>query len=125
MFAQWPYNHLRPRLEKEFLPVYPKAGDLVVYLDKTLHGSFKNISSDTRPVFQGGIMHKDATPLYTKYVEERNEVESYEVDTNFFFNKEFNKPFIDKKYPLIRTEKYKRTEITEDDLDRYYGTFQL
>ncbi len=125
MFAKWPYEHLRTRLEKEFLPIYVKAGDLIVYLDKTLHGSYKNVSSETRPVFQGGIMHKDATPLFTRYIKERNEVESYEVDTKFFFNKEFNKPVIDKKYPLVKTEKYKTTEITEADIDSYYGAFQL
>ena len=121
MFAKWPYEHLRPRLEQEFEVLYAKAGDLVVYLEKTLHGSFKNVSNETRPVFQGGVIHKDVRPLYTRYVAERNEVENYEVDMQFFFNKEYMNPVIDKKYPLVKVEKYTTTEITEAQLDEFFG----
>jgi ectoine hydroxylase-related dioxygenase (phytanoyl-CoA dioxygenase family) len=121
MFAKWPYENLRPRLEKEFVTLYAKAGDLIVYLDKTLHGSYKNVGSETRPVFQGGIMHKDAVPLYTRYVAERNEVDIYQVDPEFFFNKEYMNPVIDPKYPLIRTEKYQPTEITEAELEDFFA----
>jgi hypothetical protein len=122
MFAKWPYEHLRPRLEQEFDILYAKAGDLVVYLERTLHGSFKNVSNDTRPVFQGGVIHKDARPLFSRYIPERNEVDYYEVDTEFFFNKEYMNTVINPKYKLIRTEKYKVTEITEADLDKFFGS---
>jgi hypothetical protein len=124
MFAKWPYEHLRPRLEREFETLYAKAGDLIVYLDKTLHGSYKNTSNETRPVFQGGIMHKEARPLYTRYVAERNEVEIYEVDPQFFFNKEYMNPVVNKKYPLIKVEKYTSTEITEAKLDEFFGNLE-
>jgi ectoine hydroxylase-related dioxygenase (phytanoyl-CoA dioxygenase family) len=122
MFAKWPYNHFRERLEKEFKTIYAKAGDLIVYFEKTLHGSPKNVSTETRPVFQGGLMHKDANPLFTRYVADRNEVEFYEVDTQFFANKEYLKPVIDPKYPLVKTKKYVTTEITESDLEQFFAT---
>lgn len=124
MFAKWPYEHLRPRLEREFHTLYAKAGDLVVYLEKTLHGSYKNVSNNTRPVFQGGVIHKDARPLFSRYIPERNEVEIYEVDSQFFFDKEYMNPLINPKYPLARVEKYHVTEITEEKIDSFWGVPQ-
>ncbi len=121
MFAKWPYEHLRPRLEKEFVPIYPKAGDLVVYFEKTLHGSYTNETNESRPVFQGGVLHKEAEPWFTRFVPERNEVESYAVDYDFFFNKEFENPNFSENYPLVRNQRYIPTNVTEKDLDRVYG----
>ncbi len=121
MFSKWPYEHLRPRLAQEFETIYAKAGDLIVYLDKTLHGSYKNTSNETRPVFQGGVMHKHALPLYTRYVADRNEVEIYQVDPQFFFNKEYMNPVVNKKYPLLKVEKYITTEITEAQVDDFFS----
>jgi hypothetical protein len=121
MFAPWPFEHLRSRLEQEFHTLYPKAGDLVVYFEKTLHGSFLNHSNETRPVFQGGVMHKDATPWFTRLVPERSEVLSFEVDYDFFFNKGFLDNDIERKYPLVRTETYAPRCITEDELDMFYN----
>lgn len=121
MFAKWPYEHLRPRLEQEFETLYAKAGDLVVYLERTLHGSPLNVGDEPRPVFQGGVIHRDAEPLYSRYIADRNEVDYYQVDTAFFHNKEYMKPVIDPKYPLVRTEPYTVTEITEADLDAFFG----
>jgi ectoine hydroxylase-related dioxygenase (phytanoyl-CoA dioxygenase family) len=121
MFAAWPYIHLRERLEREFLPVYMKAGDMIVYFEKTLHGSPKNLSSEPRPVFQGGLMHKDAVPLFTKYIAEKNEVESYEVDVEFFLNKEYLKPVIDSRYPLVSSVKYSPKTINEAELDKFFS----
>jgi hypothetical protein len=121
MFAPWHYTHLRSRLEKEFVTLYPKAGDLVVYLEKTLHGSYLNISNETRPVFQGGIMHKDAGLTYTRYIPSTNKVESYEVDQQFFFRKDYLKPEVDKQYRLLKVEDYASKEISEEEVDAFYS----
>lgn len=121
MFAPWAHAHLGKRLEKEFVYLYPKAGDLVVYFDKTLHGSLKNTTSETRPVFQGGLMHKDAEPLFTRYNAAKNQVESYSVDPDFFFQKEFTKEDISGKYPLIKTAPYQPLQLTEADVDDFFG----
>jgi len=120
MFAPWPYAHLRNRLEKEFVFLYPKAGDLVVYFEKTLHGSTINQTDVSRPVFQGGLMHKDAEPQFTRYIPERNEVERYAVDYDFFFNKEYTNELINPKYRLISNEKYVVTEIAQSDVDTFF-----
>lgn len=125
MFAPWPHAHLRQRLESEYVPIYPKAGDLVVYFEKTLHGSFLNNTGETRPVFQGGIMHKDAVPWYTRYVPEKNVVESYEVDMDFFFEKKFADKEVDAKYPLVRTEPYNPPHVTVADVDAFYSNRQV
>lgn len=120
MFAKWPHAHLGKRLEKEFVNLYPKAGDLVVYFDKTLHGSYKNVTKETRPVFQGGVMHKDAEPFFTRYNSKTNMVESYAVDPEFFFNKGYMQEKVNEKYPLVKTVPYAPTQLTEADIDNFF-----
>jgi hypothetical protein len=122
MFAPWQHKVHAPRLEKEFVNLYPKAGDLVVYFDKTLHGSYKNESTETRPVFQGGVMHKEAEPLFTRYNPANNMVESYAVDPDFFFSKEYMQKNINPRYPLVKTEPYQPQHVSAEEVDAFFKT---
>lgn len=124
MFAPWQHKVHAPRLEKEFVNLYPKAGDLVVYFDKTLHGSYKNLTSETRPVFQGGVMHKDAEPFFTRYNQETNQVESYAVDTDFFFNKAYLQKEIDARYPLVKTTPYEPLQVSAREVEEFFSAAQ-
>jgi ectoine hydroxylase-related dioxygenase (phytanoyl-CoA dioxygenase family) len=119
--ALWPYRHLTNRLNREIVPLYVKAGDMIIYLDKTLHGSPNNYTNEPRPVVQGGLMHTDATPTFTRYIEESNEVVSYAADVDFYLNKEYLKPVIDSKYRFLSRKKYAPIEITEADVDRFFA----
>ena len=73
--------------------VYPKAGDLVVYRDKCLHGSFTNQSDQYRPVVHYGSLHTDAKLCY--YYRDRTKLDSpvevYSVSEDFYFNHDFMK----------------------------------
>lgn len=120
MFAPWQHKVHVPRLEQEFVNLYPKAGDLVVYFDKTLHGSYKNETNETRPVFQGGVMHKDAEPYFTRYNPATNMVESYAVDPDFFFRKEYMKAEIDPRYPLVKSVPYQPLHVSADEVDAFF-----
>ena len=47
-------------------PVNVKAGDMVVYKEKTFHGSFENYSNQKRPNIHFGLLQKDTQLLYYK-----------------------------------------------------------
>jgi hypothetical protein len=69
-----------------------KAGDCVIYTDKTLHGSFINQTSDSRPVVHLGAHHPSYELLYYFYDEQTNEVRTYEVPADFYFHNDFSEP---------------------------------
>jgi hypothetical protein len=118
---QWPYEYLIPSLEPEYRTIYAKAGDLIIWTDKTLHGSTENISDQGRPVCQGGIIHRDARPLFCRYRPEHDDVETYQVDTLFFRDKEYLNPGAFAKYPLLKTEKYSYKQISDNDVKEFFA----
>jgi hypothetical protein len=65
---------------------FAKAGDLVIYGDKVLHGSSNNLSSTPRPVVHFGLLHPEAKLLYYYLNNENREVTVYEVPYSFFFD---------------------------------------
>ena len=75
IFSIWPSAHLSPKLKKDFFSVRAKAGDMIVYLEKTLHGSYPNEILETRPVFHGSVIHKKAKIQYIRLTESQDEVE--------------------------------------------------
>lgn len=54
MFTEWPYKFMQQELIEMAEVIFANAGDLVIYLDRTLHGSMINCSGDSRPVVQPG-----------------------------------------------------------------------
>jgi hypothetical protein len=118
---KWPYEYLIPSLEPEYRTIYAKAGDLFIWIDKTLHGSYENLSDHSRPAFQGGVIHKDARPLFYRYRPEHDTVETYQVDALFFLNKEYLYPESFAKYPLLNTEKYSYKHITPQEVKEFFA----
>jgi len=90
MFTEWPYKPMIPELMKHIQIVYAKAGDLVVYKDKTLHGSFQNHTSLPRPVMHFGLLHTDASTCYYRRNLTGNRVDVFSVKPEFFFEKDFD-----------------------------------
>ncbi len=80
--------------------IYANAGDLVIYLDRTLHGSMINCSGDSRPVVHLGALNPDNQLCFYYHDHETGKVRVYEVPFDFFFQKDFSDP--GKKYPLVR-----------------------
>lgn len=122
MGSKWAYEHLRNRLMKEIVPLYVNAGDMILYLERTLHGSPQNSSSEPRPVVQGGLMHIDSTPIFSKYLKETGEVVSYDTDVDFFLNKCYLNSVVDDKYPFLKKEKFSPKQVTEADVDLFFAS---
>ena len=103
MFNPWPYQKFVPQMMKYATVVYPKAGDLVVYRDKCLHGSFTNRSDNYRPVVHYGSLPSEAKLCYF-YRDRENldsPVEVYSVPEDFYFNHDFMKK--PENQPLVKT----------------------
>lgn len=87
MFEMWPYSHLQEKLFKEAGVINVKAGDLVVYADRTLHGSFLNLGTSVRPVIHLGLLPKDYQIKF--YSLENDNVYVYNVPYEFYFKNQF------------------------------------
>lgn len=88
MFTEWPYKQMIPELMNHIRVVYARAGDLVVYKDRTLHGSFQNHTAQPRPVIHFGLLHKDASTFYYRKNTVNNQVDVFSVNPEFFFEKD-------------------------------------
>ncbi len=89
MFSEWPYENMLPQLMKKTKVVHAQPGDLVIYKDRTLHGSEQNRSDATRPVLHFGLLHPDAELNYHHLNRNTNEVEIYPVNVDFYFEKNY------------------------------------
>lgn len=89
MFTDWPYENMLPELMKKAKVIQAQPGDMVIYKDRTLHGSEQNRSHQTRPVLHFGLLHPEASLSYYHLNRIANEVEVYEVDVDFYFQKNY------------------------------------
>jgi ectoine hydroxylase-related dioxygenase (phytanoyl-CoA dioxygenase family) len=96
------YDHVRPSPSRSFEPPFKsyidaifqylkivelKAGQAIVFNNKTIHGSPPNTVDQSRLAFGIGITHKEASLLhYYMLPDKDNElVEEYEISPSFFF----------------------------------------
>lgn len=95
------YDHVRPSPSPQFAPpfhrqmaevipymnVIPlKAGQALVFNNKTIHGSMPNISGQTRVAFGIGVTQQEAAlrHYYLLPGQDKPVMEAYEVETDFF-----------------------------------------
>lgn len=114
MFAEWPYKEMEKELIEMAEVIYADAGDLVIYLDKTLHGSLVNYSDDSRPVVHFGVLHPDNKLCFYYLDQAAQKVKVYQVPFRFFFEKDFGDQ--SDKYPLVREFAYAPPRLNMDDV---------
>lgn len=110
MMAEWPYRHMQEELIDMSEVIYADAGDLVIYLDKTLHGSLVNYSDDSRPVVHFGVLHPDNQLCFHYLDQNAQKVKVYQVPFKFFFEKDFGDQ--EGKFPLVREFLYAPPPLT-------------
>ena len=64
-------------------PMLMKAGDLLVYNDRTIHGGYPNGTNEERPVIHFGVYPKGAKPQLVR--SEGTKVAFYDVPEDFYF----------------------------------------
>ncbi len=116
MFCKWPYSHLQDKLDKHIDVFTVKAGDMVVYSDRTLHGSYLNKSQTSRPVIHLGALHPEYELAYY-YLGPDNVVKIFEVPYSFFFENNFGDQT--GRFPLLRSFLFEPPVI--NDLERTYA----
>lgn len=97
MFTKWPYEKMQEKLFEAIEVIEAKAGDLVVYSDRTLHGSFLHQGEGPRPVVHFGIFHPDCELMYY-HLEEDGLVKVYPVPYAFYFENKFGNQ--DHRFPV-------------------------
>jgi len=100
MFTEWPYKNMQSELFPLVETIDAEAGDLVIYLDKTLHGSHINYSDDSRPVIHFGAMHPEVELQFYRLDEQKENVTVYAVPSRFYFERDFEA--VESKYPVVR-----------------------
>lgn len=118
MFAEWPYEHLKDFLLNHKTIIYPDAGDLILYADKTLHGSLENKTNTTRPVLHGGVLPPQTSLFY--YFQSKDTVKKYKVNLDFYLKNEFTNIENLKKYALEEEFKFSPKKISTDTLEAFF-----
>jgi hypothetical protein len=104
LFSEWPYRNMHSDLFPLVETIDCEAGDLVIYLDKTLHGSHINYSNDSRPVVHFGAMHPDVDLQFYCLDEHKENVKVYAVPFRFYFERDFDA--VESKYRLVNEFKF-------------------
>lgn len=82
----WQTNKTLDYYKDELLCLEPSAGDLIIYADRTLHGSFPNNSDALRPVCHFGLLPFQPKFLFFKR-NEFNSIDAFEVEKDFYLNR--------------------------------------
>ena len=116
---EWPYPQLVDPLKKYAVDIPMKAGDMLIFSGKTLHGSHPNLSKDPRPVVGCGLVRPDTEMLYYYYDKENNLVKKYEVEPLFYFRGDYRLP--DNQYPLKGSFTFDPPKVSEKAIKQFYS----
>jgi len=114
----WPYPQLFDTLKKYAVDLPMKAGDLLLFSAKTLHGSYPNQTQTPRKVVATALIPPDSEMLFYYYDRDDNTVNTYEVDPWFYFRNEFGDP--NGKYPLKRSYTFNPPEISQQAIKDFF-----
>jgi len=119
-FTPWPYKEHEKLLSEYSEAIDAKAGDLIIYGDKTLHGSTDNLTANPRPVVHFGLLHPESKFLYHYHNPETNEVTVYEVPYPFFFESAWGNQ--DHRFPIFRKFQFDPPVITKEEIIEWLNT---
>jgi hypothetical protein len=117
--AEWPYPQLAPALKKYAIDLPMKAGDLLIFSGKTLHGSYPNYSNNARPVVGSGLIQPATETCYYYLDREKNTIKTYVVDPWFYFKNQYDDPI--GKYPLKKSFAYNPPQISERNIKSFFN----
>ena len=116
--VDWPYPQLTNILNNYVVDLPMKAGDLLLFSSRTLHGSYSNQSKESRVVVASVLIHPDSEMLFYYYDRNTNRVKVYEVDPWFYFRNEFGDP--NGKYPLKGSFTFDPPKVSEKAVKEFY-----
>lgn len=116
----WPYMEHEKLLVEYCDVIDAKAGDLVIYGDKILHGSFDNLTDAPRPVVHFGLLHPEAKFLYHYLNAETQEVTVYDVPYPFFFENSWGNQ--DNRFPIVKQFHFDPPKLTKEAIFEWLNT---
>ncbi len=114
MFGKWPYLKYQQILFKSSDIIEAKAGDLVVYADRTLHGSFINQTNYPRPVVHFGLLHPSYELYFYHMKDDSSIVSMYNVPFEFFFENNFGNQ--DGRFPVFKRFEYNPPKYSLEEI---------
>jgi ectoine hydroxylase-related dioxygenase (phytanoyl-CoA dioxygenase family) len=118
-WADWPYPHLEKQLKEHALDLPMKAGDLLLFSPKTIHGSYPNRTNNPRPVVGSGLVHPDTEMYFHHLNKDQNLIKVYEVDFWFYYRNQFGEPAKD-AYPLKKSFAFNPPEVTPQMVKQFF-----
>lgn len=125
MFIEWPYKKLETELLNYKKDIYVNAGDLVLYADKTLHGSSDNLSSYTRPVVHGGVLPENSQIFYFRHLPSQKKIEKYQVQYDFFMKNIYDNEEELKHYAKTEVFEFTPRNIDLKEIRQYFNEAHL
>ena len=116
---EFPYPGVIKSLKRYAVDIPMKAGDLLIFSSKTLHGSYPNRSQNPRPAIQSVLLYPKVEIFYHYYDKEKNLINTYQVDNWFYLKNQFEEPV--GKYPLKASFTYSPPPLSVDDIKKYYA----
>jgi ectoine hydroxylase-related dioxygenase (phytanoyl-CoA dioxygenase family) len=85
---EWPYIKYKNIITDKAKTIYAKKGDMIAYDQNMIHGSWRNLSSEHRPVVHTGVQHKDAELLFYKVEGSGSMITltAYNVESDFYLS---------------------------------------
>ncbi len=120
--AVWPYLEHEKLLLKYCEIINARAGDLVIYSDKMVHGSTSNSTIKPRPVVHFGLLHLEAKILYYYLNNDTQEVTVYETPPAFFFEISKKAGNQDGRFPAFKKFQYRPPIISREEIEEWLKT---
>lgn len=91
----WKYRNVTNLIYKNSIPIKIKLGQICLFHSALIHHSGYNFTTKYRIAISSFITDKDAPLLNYMLNEEKNEIEVFEVEKDYYHNNDFNsKPFV-------------------------------
>jgi ectoine hydroxylase-related dioxygenase (phytanoyl-CoA dioxygenase family) len=116
---EWPYPQLADALKKYAVDLPMKAGDLLIFSGKTIHGSYPNAAAVPRPVVGCGLVTPDTEMLYYYYDQPNNLIKTYEVEPLFYFRAGYKEAL--SNYSLKESYTFNPPVISEKAIKQFYA----
>ena len=132
-YFQSPYDQHGQLLYKYLDTPALKAGEVILFDDRLVHGSFPNLSNTPR-IAVGLTLTPLEAPLFHYFLHPKTDppvIEKYEIDKDFlltFSNGKLTRIFLEGEKPVglksLGTEKYQFQQIDADELERKINSVQ-
>lgn len=110
------YGHLEDEIEKHFINLHMKAGEIVIFYHSLLHGSSMNLRQTPRVAVGCSVTPKNSQLLYQMIADNESKLRKYNVSKEFFSDYTYARGKLPDQQLLVDTEQIKFELISKKQL---------